>query len=359
MKILIVDGYLGGSHLYWAQSLQKYSRFDIQIIGLEARHWKWRMHGSAITLINQIENISQYDLFLVTDMVDLALFKSLNKVAHKPHLLYFHENQFAYPKSKLSNEVENLSYQFMNYSSALVADHVIFNSDFNKQSFSLGSLDLINTMPDYKNIQMIEAIQKKSIVLPIGIEFELINKNKKEVANGEPHILWNHRWDHDKNIEEFLQSMIQLKKEGFSFKLNLLGKRSPAHYELYRKMLSELSENILIHEQVENKDHYYQILWSSDVVPVTSYHDFFGISVLEAIACQCHPILPNRQVYPERIPHSLRDQYLYKDNFYEKLKSMIVNGWQLPLPTRLTEELQNYRWQDLVNRYDNFFESVL
>ena len=36
-----------------------------------------------------------------------------------------------------------------------------------------------------------------------------------------------------------------------------------------------------------------------DIIPVTSNHDFFGISVMEAVFCNVWPILPDRLSYKE------------------------------------------------------------
>ena len=38
----------------------------------------------------------------------------------------------------------------------------------------------------------------------------------------------------------------------------------------------------------------------------TARHEFFGIAVVEAIACGCLPWLPDRLSYPELVPQELR-----------------------------------------------------
>ena len=70
-------------------------------------------------------------------MLNLPVFQSLIKQSC-PIVIYFHENQFTYPWSPNDKDVElqrDKHYGFINYSSALSADHVYFNSQFHLNSF--------------------------------------------------------------------------------------------------------------------------------------------------------------------------------------------------------------------------------
>ena len=44
---------------------------------------------------------------------------------------------------------------------------------------------------------------------------------------------------------------------------------------------------------------YLKILSEADIIVSTAIHEFFGISVVEAIAAGAYPLLPKRLAYPE------------------------------------------------------------
>ena len=102
MKILIIEPYFGGSHRHWAECYKQYSEHTIELLTLEARNWKWRMHGGAITLARMFfEQELRPDFILASDMFDVSNFLALTReYTHSlPIALYFHENQLSYPWS--------------------------------------------------------------------------------------------------------------------------------------------------------------------------------------------------------------------------------------------------------------------
>ena len=48
-----------------------------------------------------------------------------------------------------------------------------------------------------------------------------------------PLILWNHRWEYDKNPEEFLQALLRLDEQGLDFRLAILGKYFCQQYPIF------------------------------------------------------------------------------------------------------------------------------
>ncbi len=124
---------------------------DWRLLTLPARYFSWRIRGAPLSwLAEQHEVLHQsYDLLIATSMVDLATLKGLvPSLAATPTLLYFHENQFAYPKS--ATQHPGVEAQMVNIYGALAADRVLFNSAYNRDSFFSGARALLSRLPDHR-----------------------------------------------------------------------------------------------------------------------------------------------------------------------------------------------------------------
>ena len=128
MRIMIVEPFFTGSHAAWAEEYARCSRHRVDILRLGGHHWKWRMHGGAVTLARRfLQADALPDLILASDMLDLTVFLALtrSRTAAIPAALYFHENQIGYPWSPQDQDPlarRDQHYGFINYSSALAAD---------------------------------------------------------------------------------------------------------------------------------------------------------------------------------------------------------------------------------------------
>lgn len=364
MKIALIDSFFSGSHKQWGLDLKQYSNHQIQLFTMKGIHWKWRMHGGAITLTNELHSSNFIpNLILITDMLDVGVFKSLlnSNLRNIPILLYFHENQLMYPKSNLDSDLtknRDNHYGYINFTSALTADKVIFNTKFHLNGFLTELHNFLKKFPDYSLIENIKRIEEKSSVLPIGIQFD---KSQKIKSFNQPHtILWNHRWEHDKNPDLFFKILIQLKSEKIPFNLNIVGenfKNSPKIFETAHK---ELQDRILNWGFIKSRKEYYSIMNQSDLLPVTSHHDFFGISTVEAMANGVFPLLPNRLAYPEHIPEKLKSNCIYnsEEELYLKLKFYLENG----IPNKFSEiqnHIQQFELSSVIKKYDKLFEEFI
>jgi glycosyltransferase involved in cell wall biosynthesis len=352
MKIYYIEPFYGQSHKEWIDSYQKYSKHEVRIFSLSGRFWKWRMQGGAISLAEKVSTEEVPDFFLVSGMIDLALFKSLldAKFRDVPISLYFHENQFAYPEGVRAKKNQLHHYSFMNFKSCLVADKAYFNSVYNRDSFLAGAKKLLKKMPDQVNPSWFENVKSKCQVLPLGIEGRVSNRDENQ---GAPFlVLWNHRWEHDKNPEEFFKLLFELKKEGHIFELAVIGEGFKVNPEIFDEAKEVLSDEIK-HWGFQEKEDYFKILSKADILPVTSNHEFFGVSVLEACLNGAYPLLPKRLAYPENYPK----EFLYSSYEELKIKMKKVLNERLKTDDHFLAGLKRFEWENMVQVYDQEFSN--
>ena len=367
-KILLIEPFFGGSHRAWAEGFQRFSSHEVELLTLSAHHWKWRMHGGAVTLARKfLQSDSQPDLILVTDMLDLTTFLSLtrSRTAGIPVVLYFHENQLAYPWSPTDEDPKmgrDFHYVFINYVSALTADAIAFNSSYNRHSFLTELPKVLTRFPDHQETANVSMIKANSRVLPLGLDLKSLDVGKaamKESTDGGPLILWNHRWEHDKNPESFFRILFRLKDEGMPFRLAVLGEQFPKQPAIFAQAKAHLSDHILHWGFVNNSTEYARWLWKADILPVTTIHDFFGISVIEAMYCECLPILPNRLAYPEHFSSASTSGYFYdnEEELEDMLRKAILHYPQRP-NSQIRKYASRYDWSEIVIQYDEWLLAV-
>lgn len=338
------------------------------------------MHGGAVTLARKFLTAGlKPDLLLATDMLDLTTFLALTKekTASIPTAVYFHENQLTYPWSVEDRDVihkRDKHYGFINYVSALSADAVFFNSRYHMQSFLSELLGFLKHFPDNQELDSIEYIRSKSSVLPLGLDLGLLDKYKQHIDspefldrnpnstihNRKPLILWNHRWEYDKNPGDFFRALMILANRGLDFKIVVLGEsfsQKPKEFLLARQ---KLGKRIVQFGYGKDFAEYAQWLWQADILPVTSNQDFFGASVVEALYCDCFPLLPKRLVYPELIPDELHSKYFYNDfnDLVNRLEKAIEDVDALKEHS-LRWVAKELCWSIWAPKYDAQFQKIL
>jgi len=371
MRIFLMEPYFTGSHRTWAEGYKQHSRHDVEILSLEGRYWKWRMHGGAVSLAKFfMEQNSNPDLILATDMLDLTTFLSLTRerTAQIPAAVYFHENQISYPWSAGDRDIlqkRDKHYGFINYVSALAANAVLFNSSYHRESFLYELPKLLRHFPDYRELFNIQAIEAKSFVLHLGMDLSTLDAYRldpESQSNGykAPVILWNNRWEYDKNPYDFFKALDIISEKGFDFQLVVLGENFKLRPDVFDRTQEKHKSRILQFGYVENRKEYVNWLCSSDILPVTSNQDFFGMSVVEAVYCGIHPLLPRRLSYPEILPPEKFPLNYYDsfENLVEKLTELVSNP-NLVRNIDSKEHLKKFSWETKAPEYDDFLESLL
>lgn len=327
MKILLIEPYFGGSHKAFLDGWMRHSRHQFDLMSLPASKWKWRMRHSAVYFAGlvreRLENGDRWDCIFCSEMLNLAEFVGLaGPVCLKiPKIAYFHENQLTYPQRFASER--DYQYVLTNFTTALAADGVWFNSDFHRKEFLTGLREFFKKMPDFQPIAEVDKIQAKSEVVYPGVDIAGQPKDK----TGPLKILWAARWEHDKNPEDFFEALKILKNSGANFRLNVIGEQFRDKPAVFDHAHEYFRENIDRWGYQPSKDDYLDAIRESDIVVSTAAHEFFGIGMLEAISAGCVPVLPNRLSYPEILKGY--ENYLYDgtvQGLAERLGNLIKNS---------------------------------
>ncbi len=368
MNVTLIEPFFTGSHAAWAQGYAQHSAHNVNVLSLPGNYWKWRMHGGAVTLARRfLETGERPDLLFVTDMLDLTTFLALTrpKSADIPVAIYFHENQLCYPWSPTSRDKihkRDRHYSFINYVSALAADAVFFNSSYHKNAFLDKLPAFLRESPDLREIETVEAIRAKSKVLHLGLDlqkFDRVYSEEKSLVSPEskhtqaPLILWNHRWEYDKNPDEFFRVLFELDDRRLDFRVALLGETLQRNLPIFETARKKLGEKIVRYGYAEDFEQYARWLHKADFLPITSIQDFFGASIVEAVYCGCYPLLPRRLSYPGLFPPERFPEIFYDDtqNLVEKLAGAVQESKRRK-QYNLRACVEQYSWQNIVSTYD-------
>lgn len=375
MNVLVLEPWYGGSHRRFLDGLVAHSRHDLRAVTLADRYWKWRMQGGAVTLAEKAREAVaggwRPDLIVATDMTNVPAFLALTRdlFAETPVVLYLHENQLTYPLR--DGDERDLTYAWINYLSALAADRVVFNSQYHLDEFFGALPDLLRRFPDYAHVGALPGLRAKSDVLHLGLDLAGLDaarpaaEAQRTREPGAPVILWNHRWEYDKHPEAFFRAINRLDDAGARFRLVLAGKTFAEQPPAFEAGFRRYAERVLHYGFAESQAEYAALLWRSDIVVSTSIHEFFGVSMLEAIHCGCHPLLPNRLTYPELIPDRLHSPLLHapvlydsEDALFETLRQLVGGGAHTLPPDVLREIPADLAWPLQAPRFDALFEDV-
>lgn len=376
MKVLALEPWYGGSHRNFLDGLISHSRHDVRPQTMAARFWKWRMHGGAVTMsrkaVQALEDGFEPDVIFATDMVNVPAFLALARphFGDVPVVLYFHENQLTYP---LPPDVErDRTYGYINYLSCLAADRIVFNSQFHFDEFMEALPALLRAFPDYTHLNTVREIRKKSTVLHLGMNLEAHDTYAAEYptpdwgpATRSPIILWNQRWEYDKNPEAFFRVMNRLDDSGHRFRLILAGEHFQEQPYEFERAFERYAERILHYGYAEDFEEYSRLLHRAHLVVSTSVHEYFGVAIMEAIYCGCHPLLPNRLSYPELVPESLHRPLLHAPILYDDedelfdILGRVMKGEERPLPPSSLRQIpERLDWRTHVDGYDDLLEEV-
>jgi glycosyltransferase involved in cell wall biosynthesis len=362
VKILFLEPFFGGSHQDFATGFAAHSRHDITLLTLAPLYWRWRMRAASLHFLQQIKQVKDYDLVFATDMMDVAQFKALAGPDCPPLVLYFHENQMSYPLSARARQRKpDMDAGLININSALAADQIWFNSQFHLSAFLKEVRHLIKQMPAPRPRNREEQIQKKARVVYPGCRFPSTPDSLPPGTEEPPLIIWNHRWEYDKQPDLFFKVLVRLKKRGILFALAVLGEKYDLYPAVFDQARERLAKEMVAFGYEPSRSVYEAWLKKGRVVVSTAIQENFGISVVEAVRFGCFPLLPCRLSYPELVPEKRHPDIFFRteNQLVEKLSFHLQNpGACVDERNELSRHMQTFSWEIRVNEFDDLLETI-
>lgn len=387
MRVLALEPYYGGSHRAVLDGLIEHLADDdisFDVLSLPPRKWKWRMRGSAITMAFEARERAAewravaddarmpvdepttthplqeacagtrgpWDLIFASTFINLAEFVALagDAVIHTPRIVYFHENQLLYP----NRHTAEWDYQFAltNITSALTADHCLFNSAYNLEGFLAEIPGFLGEFPDHRPKGVAERIQSHSEVLQPPFDSRAFDAHPAS-RGVRPRIVWPHRWEHDKNPEAFFEAVARLADEGHDFEVAVAGQAFRETSEYMAGAASRLGDRLVHCGEPGDRDAYAALLASSDIAVSTAGNEFFGVAMIEACYAGCTPVVPDSLAYPELYERSYR--YRSGDELLAQLRGLVTHR---PAPYEARSLAAGFTFDEMAGRYASTFRRV-
>ncbi len=223
--------------------------------------------------------------------------------------------------------------------------------------------DFLRHDPDANAAKIVSQISQKSEVIPIGVNlgpFDCARTQRADRAGKPLRIVWPHRFEHDKNPDDFFEVLCNLATEGLPFEVSVLGK---AYRDLPTSMATakeRLADRIAHWEFLEGSQ-YAEALAAADVIVSTAWQETQGIAVIEAIRAGCDPLLPDRLSYPELLGPRLSEKHLYssKGDLRRRLRWMMRHPERVRATSAHWREMDRFGWANVAPQFDSLVRRIL
>jgi glycosyltransferase involved in cell wall biosynthesis len=267
---------------------------------------------------------------------------------------------------------------FTDITTALAADRVLFNSHTHRKAFLHGLAPFLRKLPEHRPLWAVEEIRRKSDVLYPGCDFggagsgaeaglatdaapaaapaNAVAAEPGADKDQPPLIVWNHRWEFDKDPDAFFAAVDAAAARGHRFRLALLGENFQTVPQAFEEARRRHGARIVRYGWEPTRRAYLSWLRRGDIVVSTAIQENFGISVVEAIRSGCYPLLPRRLSYPELLPQEYHSRCLYegRDELINRLCALVGDprgGWRSEAAA-LSRHMERFSWRNMIGRYD-------
>lgn len=136
----------------------------------------------------------------------------------------------------------------------------------------------MNIQSDFKLKSIKEKIEPKTEVLYFPISFHKMPARTMPKISSELHLIWPHRWEHDKNPKLLAETLLELNNRQVPFKISIIGESFQTIPECFVDIREKLGDK-LINFGYLTRENYLNCLLYGDIVISTADHEFYGVSM--------------------------------------------------------------------------------
>ncbi|KAM9012075.1 tRNA-queuosine alpha-mannosyltransferase isoform 11-T15 [Ara ararauna] len=306
MCVLLIEAFYGGSHKQLMDLLQEELQEDCVLCTLPAKKWHWRARTAALYFMQTVPISPNYR------------FMPEHKLAHFKKVIGAKRSGDAYQTVVLPGQQKCRA--LMKTSNAASksglceAQPRLHTTQHEGLPSPLIAVARLNESEASESTNPCQEEDKQHLT------FNLSNILSGQDYQQRPlHIVWPHRWEHDKGPETFFEVLLKLKEKDLPFHVSILGEAFSEIPDIFSEAKKVLGSSVLHWGFLPRKDDYFQALCMADVVISTAKHEFFGVAMVEAVYCGCYPLCPKALVYPEIFPA----EYLYStpEQLFKRLQN--------------------------------------
>jgi glycosyltransferase involved in cell wall biosynthesis len=362
IRVALIEPWLAGSHRAFAEGLVRAIGLPCDLVALPAASWQRRMRLAAIPLAEALDALEgPPDVLLATDYVNLPALVALSRnAARAPAVLYFHENQLTYPRRDGGLGDPDLG--AVNLLSCLAAARCAFSSHSQREAFFGALMERVRPEDGVDPAALVAALEERSCVVPCGIDLARFDaaRERRPSREGRPlRIAWPHRFDHDKNPDDFFGALLTLAQEGLAFEVAVLGRQHMELPPIMAEAKGALGDRVVAWGHLEGAA-YAAALASCDAVVSTAHQETLGLAVIEAIRSGCAPLLPRRLSYPELLGEGAEGR-LYDDrgDLVRRLRRMMRDpGAARASAGELWRDMGRFSWDVVGPRFEELLIAV-
>ena len=214
----------------------------------------------------------------------------------------------------------------------------------------------IDRLMDYLPKEDIEAVKKKSVVIPNGIDniFLMQDNIEKKLNKTEINLVYTGRVDSNKNLITTIRCCKRILNHKYNVKLNVIGTIVSLKY---KKIFSK--NGFINYYGQKNKEEIIDIYKNMDIFVMPSKHETFGLTYVEAMSQGLPVIYTKNEGFDKFFPDG-EVGYPIKYNDYKEMANKIegiISNYAY-ISHNCKKNAQRFNWPDIAKKYVSIYEGI-